>query len=222
MELSGSLLHPSWQWLFAAVYLPALWLALRWADWRRLRASSRELNLWLGTAVFLFALWNLRVEVEPGFVWHLSGMVIVTLMVRWSLAILAGSLALAGVILAGLNDWSAFLPTAVFAVVLPATLTQVVLGLARAYAPKQFFVYVLVNGFLAGGLVFVTMSLCIVGGLLALGIYPWHEMKQNFLFLVPMMFFPEAMLNGWLAAIFVIYKPHWIHSFSDEEYLHGK
>ena len=221
MELSGSLFHSAWLVLFGAVYLVALWYALRWADWGRLK-DARQQHVWLGAIVFLFFLWNMRVEIQPGFYWHLSGMVIVTLMLRWSLAILAGSLALAGVVLAGLNDWSGFLPSVVFAVVLPATLTQVILGLTRAYAPKHFFVYVLVNAFAAGGFIFLVMSLCIVGGLLSLGVYPWHEMKQNFLYLMPMMFFPESMLNGWLAAMIVIYKPHWISSFSDEEYLHGK
>jgi uncharacterized membrane protein len=221
MELSGSLFHSAWLVLFGAVYLVALWYALRWADWSRLK-DARQQHVWLGTIVFLFFLWNMRVEIQPGFYWHLSGMVIITLMLRWSLAILAGSLALLGVVLAGFNDWSGFLPSAVFAVVLPATLTQVILGLTRAYAPKHFFVYVLVNAFAAGGFIFLVMSACIVGGLLSLGVYPWHEMKQNFLYLMPMMFFPESMLNGWLAAMIVIYKPHWIISFSDEEYLHGK
>jgi len=201
MELSGSLFHSAWLVLFGSVYLVALRYALRWADWGRLK-DARQQHVWLGAIVFLFFLWNMRVEIQPGFYWHLSGMVIVTLMLRWSLAVLAGSIALAGVVLAGLNDWSGFL--------------------TRAYAPKHFFVYVLVNAFAAGGFIFLVMSLCIVGGLLSLGVYPWHEMKQNFLYLMPMMFFPESMLNGWLAAMIVIYKPHWISSFSDEEYLHGK
>ena len=221
MELSGSLFDPAWLVLFGLLYLPALWYALRWADWARLR-ESRHQNVFLGAIVFLFFLWNMRVEIQPGFFWHLSGMVVITLMLRWSLAVLAGSMALAGVVLAGLNDWSGFLPSVVLAVVLPATLTQVILGLTRAYAPKQFFVYVLVNAFLAGGVIFLLMALFIVGGLVIFEVYPWHEMKQNFVHLVPMMFFPESMLNGWLTAMIVIYKPHWISSFSDEEYLHGK
>jgi len=221
MELSGSLFHPAWLVLFATPVAVALFYALRWADWTRLR-DERQQHVWLGVIVFLFFLWNMRVEIQPGFFWHLSGMVIATLMLRWSLAVLAGTIALLAVTLSGLNDWSGLTPSLFFAVVLPATLTQVILGITRAYAPKHFFVYVLVNAFLAGGLIFLFVSLLVVGGLLLLEVFPWHELKQNFLHLVPMMAFPESMLNGWLAAIIVAYKPHWIGSFSDEEYLHGK
>lgn len=221
MELSGNLFYPAWQLLFGALYLTTLWFAVRWADWSRLKERSQQ-HVWLGATVCLFFLWNLRVEIEPGFFWHLSGMVTITLMFGWSLAVIAGGLALAGIVLAGFNDWSGYLPSVLLAVVLPVTLTQVILGLTRAYAPKHFFVYVLVNAFLAGGLIFIIMSALVVATLVTLESYPWHELEQNFLSLTPMMLFPESMLNGWITAILVGFKPHWIRSFSDREYLHGK
>jgi hypothetical protein len=33
---------------------------------------------------------------------------------------------------------------------------------------------------------------------------------------------PEAMLNGWIMAILVVFRPEWVYSFSDEQYLKGK
>ncbi len=221
MELSGSLFHPFWQVLFAGLFFVAAWFALRWANWRRLRDKDQQ-HVFLGAVVFLFFLWNMRVEMLPGFYWHLSGMVIVTLMFGWSLAIVAGSLALAGVMLAGLNDWGGWFPSVVLAVLMPASITQVILGITRVYVPKHFFVYVLVNAFLAGGLVFVIMASLITGGLLLMGAYPWWDLQQKFLNVTPMMFFPECMLNGWIIAMLVGFKPHWVGTFSDEEYLHGK
>ena len=221
MELSGSLFHPFWQVLFAGLFFLALWFALRWANWRRLKDRGQQ-HVFLGAVVFLFFLWNMRVEMLPGFYWHLSGMVIVTLMFGWSLAIVAGSLALAGVMLAGLNDWGGWFPSVVLAVLMPASITQALLGVTRVNAPKHFFVYVLVNAFLAGGLVFVIMASLITGGLLLMDAFPWWDLQQKFLKLTPMMFFPECMLNGWIIAMLVGFKPHWVGSFSDEEYLHGK
>ncbi len=221
MELSGSLFHPFWQVLFAGLFFLALWFALRWANWRRLKDRGQQ-HVFLGTVVFLFFLWNMRVEMLPGFYWHLSGMVIVTLMFGWSLAIIAGSLALAGVMLAGLNDWGGWFPSVVLSVLMPASITQALLGITRVNAPKHFFVYVLVNAFLAGGLVFVIMASLITGGLLLMDAFPWWDLQQKFLKLTPMMFFPECMLNGWIIAMLVGFKPHWVGSFSDEEYLHGK
>ncbi len=221
MELSGALFQPLWLWVFAGLYIPALWLALRWSDWASLKAGHAQ-HLFLGAIAMLFALWNLRVEMVDGFFWHLSGMVTITLMFGWSKAIIIGSLALSGIVLSGLNDGAGYLPSVVLAVLLPASLTQVVLGLSRAYAPKHFFVFVLVDAFMAGALVFVVSAALIVGGLVLMGSFPWSELKHNFLSLTPMMLFPEAMLNGWVTAILVGFKPDWMGAFNDEEYLRGK
>ena len=88
----------------AALYAWLLSRALRWANWRRL-ADSDQLNVFLGAIVCVLLLWTLRTEVQPGFSWHLSAMVTLTLMFGWSLAIVAGSLALLGTTLVGLSDW---------------------------------------------------------------------------------------------------------------------
>lgn len=221
MEVSGQLFPPSWLWLFAVPYAWLLFTAVRWANWRRL-AYPNQLNLFLGTVVCLALLWTLRTEVEPGFVWHLSGMVTVTLMFGWSLAVIAGSLALAVITLFGLNDWSGFLPTVLVFIVLPAALTQVVLGLVRAWLPKHYFVYVFVNAFFAAGLIALLVALAATGLLLAADAYSLQRLSDTYLLFLPLMFFPEAVLNGWLIAIMVGFKPDWVGSFRDEEYLHGK
>jgi len=221
MELSGDLFHPFWQLLFAGLFFPGLWFALRWANWARLREKHQQ-HVYLGAMVCLFFLWNMRVEMLPGFFWHLSGMVTITLMFGWSLAVVGGSVVLLGIVAAGLNDWSGYLPSVILCVVMPAVITQIILGLVRAYAPKHFFVFVLVNAFLAGGLVFILMAGLIVSGLLLTGSYSWGELQHNFLSLAPLMLFPESMLNGWIIAILVGFKPHWVGSFSDEEYVQGK
>lgn len=221
MELSGSLFHPAWQWVFAGLFFFALWFALRWANWSRIWDKNQQ-HVFLGALVCLFFLWNMRVEMLPGFFWHLSGMVTITLMFGWSLAIIGGSVVLLGIVFAGLNDWGGYFPSVILCVVMPATITQIILGMVRAYVPKHFFVFVLVNAFLAGALVFVIMAGLIVTGLLLMDSHSWRELQYSFLQLTPMMLFPESMLNGWIIAILVGFKPHWVGSFSDEEYLHGK
>ena len=152
MELAGKFFTTPWLVAIGIVLLPAWWLALRWANWRRL-AQREQLHVFLGASVFLMLLWTLRTEIQPGFSWHLSGMVSLTLMFGWSLALIGGSLTLVGITLAGLNDWGGYLPSVLIEVLMPATLTQVVLGLVRAYLPKHYFIYVLINAFLAAGLI---------------------------------------------------------------------
>jgi uncharacterized membrane protein len=221
MEFSGELFPTSWLWLFAAGYAWVLSRALRWADWRRL-ADPAQLNVFLGAVVCVLLLWTLRTEIQPGFAWHLSAMVTLTLMFGWSLAIVAGSLALGATTLVGMNDWAGFAPSALVFIVLPATLTQVILGLARAYLPKHYFIYVFVNAFFAGGLIALLAALAATGLLLGAGAYPMHKLADTYLLFLPLMFFPEAVLNGWLVSVMVGFKPHWVGSFRDEEYLHGK
>ena len=221
MEFSGDIFSSTGLWLAAGLYAGLTYLALRWADWRRLRDTG-QLHVFLGAVVGLLVLWSLRTEVQPGFIWHLSAIVTLTLMYGWSLAALAGSLALAGTTLAGLNDWSGFAPTALVSVMLPAFLCQVVLGLARAYLPKHYFVYVFVNAFFAAGLIALLIGLTAAAVLLGTGAFSYERLYDHYLVFLPLMFFPEAVLNGWLIAIMVGFKPHWVGSFRDEEYLHGK
>ncbi len=221
MEFSGELFPASWLWVSAALYAGLLTRVLRWADWRRL-ADEARLNVFLGAVVCVLGIWTMRTEVQPGFYWHLSGMVTLTLMFGWSLAIIAGSLALFAATVAGLNDWAGYAPSVLVFVALPATLTQILLGLARAYLPKHYFVYVFVNAFFAGGLVSVLVALAATGLLLGAGAYSLQKLSDTYLLFLPLMFFPEAVINGWMISILVGFKPHWVVSFRDEEYLHGK
>ncbi len=221
MEFSGELFPTSWLWSFAALYAWLLSRALRWADWKRL-ADNVQLNVFLGAVVCVLLMWTLRTEVQPGFAWHLSGMVALTLMFGWSLAIIAGSLALFAATIVGLNDWAGLVPSALVFIVLPAGLTQLILGLARAYLPKHYFIYVFINAFLAGGLVSVITAFVATGLLLSAEAYSMQKLSDSYLLFLPLMFFPEAVLNGWLISIMVGFKPHWVGSFRDEEYLHGK
>ena len=221
MEFSGELFPTSWLWSFAALYAWLLSRALRWADWKRL-ADNVQLNVFLGAVVCVSLMWTLRTEVQPGFAWHRSGMVALTLMFGWSLAIIAGSLALFAATIFGLNDWAGLVPSALVFIVLPAGLTQLILGLARAYLPKHYFIYVFINAFLAGGVVSLITAFVATGLLLFAEAYSLQNLSDSYLLFLPLMFFPEAVLNGWLISIMVGFKPHWVGSFRDEEYLHGK
>jgi uncharacterized membrane protein len=221
MEFSGAVFSSQALWLATGLYAWLMYHALRWAEWRRLRHTD-QLHLFLGVIVALLLLWTLRTEVQPGFSWHLSAMVTLTLMYGWSLAVIAGSLALFGTTLAGLNDWAGFTPTALAFIMLPAALCQVVLGLARAYLPKHYMVYVFINAFFAAGLITLLIGLGAAGLLLLSGSASYEVLVEHYLVFLPLMFFPEAVLNGWLIAIMVGFKPNWVRSFRDEEYLHGK
>lgn len=221
MELSGALFSAAFNWWVGGLYLLAMLAALRMAPWRRL-ASSEQLHVFLGSCVVLILLWHVRAQVDPAWSFHLLGVTVFTLMFGWSLALIGSSIVLAAVTWNLGHDWSGFFINGITLGLLPITLTQVILVLVRSLLPKNFFIYVLVNGFLTAGFVALVSGYLATALLVMSGAFSMLELKQNFIPFFPLMFLPEAIFNGWIATILVLYRPNWVVSFSDELYLHGK
>lgn len=221
MAVDSALFPPFLVWLVGILYGGCLIAALRMAPWSRFR-DTEQLHVFLGTVVVLALLWHLQVNVRPGLSYHLLGLTAVTLMFGWSLAVVAASLALVGVCINTGSGWDGFVVNAMVAGVVPVTLTQVMLVLIRWYLPKQFFVYVLVNGFLTAGFVGVVSGYLVTWMLVLSGVYSFGELDRTLLPFFPLMFLPEAFLNGWAMVVLVVFRPHWVYSFSDEQYLKGK
>jgi uncharacterized membrane protein len=94
--------------------------------------------------------------------------------------------------------------------------------LVRSLLPKQFFIYVLVNGFLTAGLAGLITGYLASGLLAWSGAYELGNLRHSLLPYFPLMFLPEAMLNGWIITALVVMRPEWVDSFSDKLYLYGK
>jgi uncharacterized membrane protein len=221
MTVDSALFPPVVHWLIGVLYALILVQAVRMAPWGRLR-SAHLIHVFFGTTVIIMFLWHMKADVQPGLSFHLLGVTAVTLMFGWSLAVIAASLALVGLYINTGPDWSGFALNAMVSGVIPITLTQILLILIRWYLPKQFFVYVLVNGFLTAGLVGIICGYLVTGLLVLSGAYTFAELGQTFLPFFPLMFLPEAMLNGWIMVVLVAFRPQWVYSFSDEQYLKGK
>jgi uncharacterized membrane protein len=221
MTVDGSLFSPVLIWTMSLIYGLALVSALKMAPWGRLR-NSEQLHVFLGLVVALIMLWVMQVKVQPGLSFHLLGVTTATLMFGWSLAVIAASLALLGASINSGGGWEGFAINAMLGGVVPITLTQVLLILIRAYLPRQFFIYVLVNGFLTAGIVAVVAGYLAAFLLVLTGVYTFAELHHTVLPFFPMMFLPEAMLNGWAMVVLVAQRPAWVYSFNDEQYLKGK
>lgn len=221
MVLDSALLPTPLTWLLAALYGVALVYALRLAPWRKLR-DPEQLHVFFGTVLVLILLWHMRADVQPGLSFHLLGLTAVTLMVGWSLAVIAATLALAAVTFNADAGWQSFAVNAMVGGVVPISLTQILLVLIRWYLPKHFFVFVMVNGFLTAGFAGIASGYLVTGLLVAGGAYSFAELNQTFLPFFPLMFLPEAILNGWVIVVLVAFRPQWVYSFSDEQYLKGK
>ncbi|MET0069638.1 MAG: energy-coupling factor ABC transporter permease [Candidatus Thiodiazotropha sp.] len=221
MELDGELFSTDLLWWFAGIFGVTLLLALRIAPWRRL-ARKGQLHVFLGAIVALIVLWHIRGQVQTGISFHLLGVTVVTLMFGWSMAIIIASLALLAVCLNIGFGWQGYVVSFLTVALVPITLSQIALVLVRSLLPKQFFVYVLGNGFFTAWLVgyisgYVAMQLLVLSGA-----YTMAQLKATVIPFFPLMFFPEALVNGWAITLMVVFFPAWVYSFSDEQYIHGK
>jgi len=93
------------------------------------------------------------------------------------------------------------------------------LRLARRRLPLNFFVFVFINAFLAAGLSNVLVGLVTALLMLGSGVYDLEALSYGYLAYLPLMLFPEGVINGSLISIFVAYRPHWVASFDDALYL---
>lgn len=221
MELNAELFSVSFHWWVSLLYGASLLYALRSAYWPRFK-DSEQLHVFLGACVCLILLWHVKAQVNPALSYHLLGITTFTLMFGWSFAVLGAGIALVGVTLNSDLGWQGFAVNAMILGVVPVTLTQFILVLVRSLLPKHFFIYVLVNGFLTAGFVALASGYLAAGLLVWSGSFGMAELEQNLIPFFPLMFLPEAMLNGWLITILVLYRPGWVSSFNDELYLKGK
>jgi len=221
VELSGELFSTAFRLWAGMLYAILLVLALRLAYWRRL-LEREQLHLFLGSCVALILLWQIRVQVDSTWSFHLLGITAVTLMLGWSFAVLAGSIVELALSLNHAQNWEGFALNAFLLILIPATLTQVILVLVRSLLPRNFFIFVLVNAFLTAGLAALVSGFLAVGLLLYSGAQDWEYLRLSLVPFFPLMFLPEAVVNGWIVTILVLYKPGWVSSFSDELYLNGK
>ncbi len=221
MQLDGEFYSNSLLLWIGLGYGLILFQALRMAPWRRLR-DNEQTHVFFGACVSLILLWSMRVPVEPGLSFHFLGVTSLVLMFGWSLGVIGSALALVGVTINQHGAWELFALNALLAGVLPVTLTQVILVLVRSLLPKNFFVYVLGNAFLTAGVVAIVSAYVAVALLVNNDVYSWEELSQVFLPFFPLMFLPEAVLNGWVMTVVVAYRPQWVGSFNDDLYLKGK
>ncbi|MES9848552.1 MAG: energy-coupling factor ABC transporter permease, partial [Candidatus Thiodiazotropha sp.] len=153
---------------------------------------------------------------------HLLGATVITLMFGWSMAIIMASIALLAVCLNAGIGWQGYVVSFLTVALVPITLSQISLVLVRSWLPRQFFVYVLGNGFFTAWLVGYASGYLAMQLLVLSGAYTMAELEVTVMPFFPLMFFPEALVNGWVITLMVVFCPTWVYSFSDEQYIHGK
>nr|WP_315596722.1 energy-coupling factor ABC transporter permease [uncultured Cupriavidus sp.] len=213
--------------------LPTLAVAvLAWAvaqrPWQLLRRESLQ-HAWLGMLFFLTLLWSAHATIAGGVVIQLMGATLAVTMFGLPLAVV--SLAIADLVsLLGLAylsgqvwqniDWISLAPRFVWMAAVPALVTAGLQACLRRWLPRHLFVFILGHGYFAALLATIVCGGMRLAWLLqagqpsGAGLSAGDQMTG-----VVIIAFGEAFLTGMLVAILVVYRPQWVVTFSEIEYL---
>ena len=208
----------------AALLVLVVWLWLIWprrdmAELAANRSLQRRL-LWGLMAVNL--LWMLNGNIYSQLHVHFLGLVVLMQMFGWRVASLAVifPVALFSLLVQGQAGWIA--PYALFGAVLPLFVSFLVYSRCFHLLPRNVFVYIFCSGFLNAGLVLICHMLFWGSWLWFTTDYQWTELSDKYFNLIPLLAFPEALLNGMAITLLVVYRPEWLYDFRDNQYWSGK
>ena len=217
--LSASLLTTTQIILSLLLYSGTLLWALARISWVELVADSRRQHLFYGSVFALFVLWLLRKEFDNGLTFHFLGLTVVTLMLDWPLAVIAGTLAQLAMVALGLDDAAALGANGLLRILIPVLVTVAASRFLERFKPSNLFLYIFISGFFAAS--FAAVGTMLTGmGLLAWSgqLTPPGSLVELVGYMI-MVMFPEGFINGMGVAALVVFHPEWVETFDTDRYL---
>ena len=196
-----------------------LWLSFDKQSASQLLATPiRQVGV-LACALVLAVLWRIKAGILPGLELHILGVTAVTLILGWRLAIFASALASLLLVLVAQLPMALLPVHLLFTAFLPITLSYLCFVLCYTYLPRHFFIYIFLCAFLTAAVTACIKILTSGVFYYLLGDYSFIEISENYLILCAIIWFPEAMLNGMAITLMITYRPHWVKTFYDKDYL---
>lgn len=186
--------------------------------WYQLTESKVQ-HLVFGSAVAISFLWWFRTGIYDGLEIHFLWLTALTLILGWRWAMLSSGIALGIVSALGIIPWQDIGLLGFIGCSLPILFSYLVYLVAYHKLPKHFFVYIFVCAFFTGAATIALKMFLLSIFYQQAGIYDWATLQDNYLILIPLLLFPEALLNGMTMTLAVIYKPEWVATFYDKQYL---
>ncbi|WP_404366995.1 energy-coupling factor ABC transporter permease [Marinobacter sp.] len=218
MGLTDNLLSGAQVVLASLAFLVFLWFAFRHADWRRLRRDQSLQHTFLGAAVVLGFLWQLRAGISPGLSVHLFGMTAITLMMGWGLAAFAGLLALVLVVITGREPAHLFAVNGLITVMVPALVSHGIMMWERRRDFRNFFAYIFFCGFFGAGIAVAVAGCTMVAILWLDGAYSWGHLVHEYLRYLPLILLPEGFINGVVVTGLMVFHPDRLLTLDQRRY----
>ncbi|AYO14558.1 hypothetical protein D0812_09140 [Vibrio owensii] len=204
-------------WVFIAYCLPD-W---RKVVWPKMAQEKPFQHLVCATLFLLCILWSAQAAVKDGLQIHFLALTTLTMMYGWRIAFLLSIPAMVvNHLLHGIP--LSMLPSAwVLSALVPILISYLIFLLSYRYLPRNIFVFIFVAGFFNGALTGSLHLLINSFYHLSVGHYDWQTIQHNYFVFVPLLAFPEGLLNGMSLAVLTVFKPEWLRVFSDRDYIYN-
>ncbi|MGE0336406.1 MAG: energy-coupling factor ABC transporter permease, partial [Gammaproteobacteria bacterium] len=107
-------------------------------------------------------------------------------------------------------------------VYLPVAASYVLARASERWLPPHFFVYVFAAAFFGAALTAAMTALAACAVLGFSGGVPRDAVLENYLPTTILLLFPEAFVTGALVTLAAVYRPDWLVSFRDRDYVDGR
>ncbi len=218
MGMTENLLSTS-QWIITLLlFLVILVRAVRSIDWPALRKDNALQHSFFGAAVVLGFVWQLRAGISPGLAIHIFGITVITLMLGWALAVLAGLLALGITVITGGEPLIMFAANGLITVMVPAIVSHGIMLWERRRDFRNFFAYIFFCGFFGAGI-----SVAAAGGVMCLmlwssGVYTFDQLVHEYIRYLPLFMIPEGFVNGTFVTGLMVFHPDRLTTLDQRRY----
>lgn len=208
--------------LFLAGAAALIWVAQSTIDFRQLIKDTDRLHQIGACVLGVVFLWVLKTGIQPGLDVHFLGLTAMTLMLGWRLSILTAPLALVILTVLGVYPYQEFGVNLFLGMLVPICLTYFIFLVTYSYLSRHLFVYIFIAGFFNAAITITGQMFLFALYYKIIGAYDWYVIMNDYFAIVLLMLFPEGVLNGMCIAGLVTYKPQWVLTFLDRDYLHEK
>ncbi|HBX42243.1 hypothetical protein DXI23_08215 [Marinobacter flavimaris] len=218
MGMTENLLSTS-QWIITLLlFLVILVRAVRSIDWPAFRKDNALQHSFFGAAVVLGFVWQLRAGISPGLAIHIFGITVITLMLGWALAVLAGLLALVITVITGREPLIMFAANGLITVMVPAIVSHGIMLWERRRDFRNFFAYIFFCGFFGAGI-----SVAAAGGVMCLmlwssGVYTFDQLVHEYIRYLPLFMIPEGFVNGTFVTGLMVFHPDRLTTLDQRRY----
>ncbi len=219
MFLDAALIPPALTWWCIALAALVLLPTARFAQWQAMVRIPLRQHLLMASLVFLVVLWLISVRVFDGLWLHFMGITTVTLLVGWRFTVLLGAVASCGYALLIDQPITAAAPAWLVTVLIPASLSRLLVYWLRRRPQSNLFIYLLGAGFGGGALSALGLA---AGGLFLLELSGDHSRAMAALENWPLMtliMFPEGFINGMVLSVIVVLNPEAVKTFDSDKYM---